>query len=152
MADLFAMSDKILSEGVADGPINRINFELSELGNDVAMVEAFSHSIVFATDDGLVVFDTSVHQGGKPVVNAIKGWRKDRFNSIVYTHGHLDHVGGSGAFLAYEKAKGNPAPSFIGHENVPARFNRYQLTDGYNSIINTRQFQSSGLSIGEGTT
>ena len=29
------------------GPLNRINFQLSELADDIAMVEAFSHSILF---------------------------------------------------------------------------------------------------------
>jgi cAMP phosphodiesterase len=60
MADLFALSDKILSEGVAHEPINRVNHQLSELDNDVAMVEAFSHSV----------------------------------QSLIYTHGHIDHVSG----------------------------------------------------------
>jgi alkyl sulfatase BDS1-like metallo-beta-lactamase superfamily hydrolase len=140
VADLFAISDKILSEGVANGPFNRINHKLSELDNDVAMVEAFSHSIVFNTDEGLVVFDTSSVQGGKPVVDAIRGWSPESFHSLVYTHGHVDHVGGSGAFVAAELDAGRKKPNVVCHENVPARFDRYDLTNGYNTVINTRQF------------
>jgi len=30
----------------------------------------------------------------------------------------------------------------IAHENLPARFDRYKLTRGYNSVINSRQFQA----------
>jgi len=149
MADLFALSDKILSEGVALEPVNRVNHQLSELDNDVAMVEAFSHSVVFNTDDGLVVFDTSGAQGGKPVVEAIRGWSSEAFNSLVYTHGHIDHVGGSGAFVAAEVDAGRDRPKVICHENVPARFERYDMTNGYNMVVNTRQFGSvAGLSIG----
>ena len=62
MADLLGLSRAVIDEGKgADqvGPINRINHQLSELRPDVAVVEAFSHSIVFRTDDGLVAFDTS---------------------------------------------------------------------------------------------
>lgn len=75
MADLFALSEKIIREGVAHEPVNRINHQLSELTDNIAMVEAFSHSILFKTDDGLVVFDTSGAGGGQPVVEAVRGWR-----------------------------------------------------------------------------
>ncbi|MFT4799773.1 MAG: alkyl sulfatase BDS1-like metallo-beta-lactamase superfamily hydrolase [Candidatus Azotimanducaceae bacterium] len=148
MADLFALSDKILSEGVAHEPVNRVNHQLSELDNNVAMVEAFSHSVVFNTDDGLVVFDTSSAKGGKPVVEAIRGWSGEAFNSLVYTHGHVDHVGGSGAFIAAEADAGRDRPKVICHENVPARFDRYNMTNGYNMVVNTRQFGPAGLSLG----
>jgi alkyl sulfatase BDS1-like metallo-beta-lactamase superfamily hydrolase len=144
MADLLGMSEKIIDEGYDQaqvGPINRINHQLSEIANDLAMVEAFSHSIVFRTDEGLVVFDTSGAQGGTRVVDAIRGWSKDPFKTLVYTHGHIDHVGGCGAFLADAEANGNPRPTVAGHENVAARFDRYNLTNGYNLVINSRQFR-----------
>ncbi|MCZ6711901.1 MAG: MBL fold metallo-hydrolase, partial [Gammaproteobacteria bacterium] len=79
MADLLKLSTDIIEQTNVDpdfipGPVNRINHELSELTRDIAMVEAFSHSIVFKTDDGLVVFDTSGDRGGVRVVDAIRGW------------------------------------------------------------------------------
>ena len=154
MADLLGMSEAII-EGRASaagiGPINRINHELSEIGDGVAMVEAFSHCILFATDDGLLAFDTSGPQGGGRVVEAVRGWRPDRFNTLVYTHGHVDHVGGAGAFVADAEGRAQPRPRIAGHENVPKRFDRYNLTDGYNRIINERQFgqfRRAGYSIG----
>ena len=68
MADLLKMSADLI-DGRVDmreaGPINRINHQLSELSSEVAVVEAFSHSIVFKTDDGLVTFDTSNEHGGQ---------------------------------------------------------------------------------------
>jgi alkyl sulfatase BDS1-like metallo-beta-lactamase superfamily hydrolase len=143
MADLLAMSEAII-EGRADasgvGPINRINHQLSEIGDGVAMVEAFSHSVLFNTDDGLVAFDTSNHQGGQRVVDEIRRWSPERFNTIVYTHGHVDHVGGCGAFIEDAEGHGHARPCVCGHENVARRFDRYNLTDGYNRIINERQF------------
>ena len=144
MADLLALSSRIIDTGEASGPVNRITHELSEIAHGVAMVEAFSHSVLFKTDDGLVVFDTSGAQGGKLVVDAIRTWSKDRFNTLVYTHGHIDHVGGCGAFLADAAAGNTPRPTVAGHENVPRRFDRYDLTNGYNLTINARQFR--GLS------
>jgi len=151
MADLLALSTKIIEEGIADEPINRINHELSELDDDIAIVEAFSHSVLFRTEDGLVVFDTSGIPSGNRVVKAIRGWSDDRFHSLVYTHGHIDHVGGCGAFLADVERRSDPAPEIIAHENVPERFDRYDLTNGYNLVINSRQFRGfikSGYGIG----
>ncbi len=143
MADLLGMSARILddSDDAPVGPVNRINHELSEIAPGIAMVEAFSHSVLFDTDDGLVVFDTSGAQGGTRVVDAIRGWSKARFNTLVYTHGHIDHVGGCGAFLADATNSGSPRPTIAGHENVPRRFDRYNLTNGYNLTINARQFR-----------
>jgi alkyl sulfatase BDS1-like metallo-beta-lactamase superfamily hydrolase len=143
MADLLALSRAVIDEGKgADqvGPINRINHELSELRPDVAVVEAFSHSIVFRTDDGLVAFDTSNPSGGSKVVSEIRRWSPDRFNTIVYTHGHVDHVGGCGAFLEDARTRGHGPVCVCGHENVAKRFDRYNMTNGYNQIINERQF------------
>ncbi|MDB2433478.1 MBL fold metallo-hydrolase [Luminiphilus sp.] len=140
MADLLAMSTNIIDGHAAPGelgPLNRINHQLSELGSELAVVEAFSHCIVFKTDDGLVTFDTSNEHGGKKCVGAIQSWTKDPFNTVVFTHGHIDHVGGCGAFCAaYEGRK----PTIVGHENVAARFARYRMTNGYNHVINERQF------------
>ncbi len=152
MADLLALSGEILETGRSEGPINRITHELSEISDDIAIVEAFSHSIVFRTDDGLVVFDTSGVPSGDRVVKAIRGWNDvDRFNCLVYTHGHIDHVGGCGAFLADVERRSDLRPEIIAHENVPARFDRYDLTNGYNLVINSRQFRGfvkKGYGIG----
>ncbi len=143
MADLIAMSTAVI-DGTASadeiGPMNRINFELSEIGEGIAMVEAFSHCILFTTDDGLVAFDTSSVQGAARVVSAIRSWSRERFHTLVYTHGHLDHVGGCGAFMEDAESASHPRPRIVGHRNVPRRFERYNFTAGYNTVINRRQF------------
>ncbi|MFT7686383.1 MAG: alkyl sulfatase BDS1-like metallo-beta-lactamase superfamily hydrolase [Candidatus Azotimanducaceae bacterium] len=142
MADLFALSDNILnSDTSSDKPFGRVNHELSELDNGLSFVEAFSNSVNFSTDEGLVIVDTSSVRGGQRVVDAIEHWRpEDRFNSLIYTHGHVDHVGGSGAFIASAAENKKPNIEIYGHENVSDRFSRYDLTNGYNQIINHRQF------------
>ena len=102
MSQLLELSAGIL-DGTTDpdgtGPVNRINFQLSSITDRVALVEAFSHCVLFETDDGLLGFDTSSVQGGERVVSAIRNWRQAPFHTLVYTHGHLDHVGGCGAFM-----------------------------------------------------
>ena len=67
MADLLAMSADIIGGRVGSnevGPLNRINLQLSELANDMAVVRAFLHYIKYKTDDGLVTFDTSNEHRG----------------------------------------------------------------------------------------
>lgn len=144
MADLLAISSDIIDKGADHGPVNRITHELSEIGDRLAVVEAFSHSIIFDTDEGLVVFDTSGTQSGDAVVEAIRGWRKTPFRHLIYTHGHIDHVGGSGFFLADARRNKHARPQVTAHAGVPERFARYRLTNGYNKLINARQFKGFG--------
>ena len=72
MANLLALSTEIINTGHSEGPINRITHELSEINDRIAVVEAFSHSVLFRTDDGLVAFDTSGVASGNRVVEAIR--------------------------------------------------------------------------------
>ena len=123
-----------------DGPTNRITNELSEVGDGIAVVESFSHVVAFRTDDGLVLFDASAQFTAEGVVQSLRGWADDPVHTLVYTHGHVDHVGGSGHLLADGRARGHADPRVVGHENIPARFDRYRRTNGWNLAINARQF------------
>ena len=135
MADLLALSNDVIDNGLTDRPFNRINNELSEVADGLAIVESFSHSVVADTGDGLVAFDASHVQTGQQIVEAIKGWTSSPVTHIVYTHGHADHVGGSVAFdAAYDDI------TVVGHRNVDVRFDRYAATNDWNVQINARQF------------
>ena len=156
MEDLLTLSSRILDQGVADQPVNRISQELSELREDLAIVESFSHVITFRTEEGLVAFDTSLRGTAAAVLRAIRGWSSAPFHSLVYTHGHLDHVGGAGAFVAEAEREGHAKPRVLGHENVKRRLERYRATSGYNLAINARQFGGlkgamANVRLGEGS-
>lgn len=140
MADLLALSTKIVDSGRADEPVNRTTGELSEIADGLALVESFSHVVAWNSGDGLVCFDTSHANTGQQVVSALRTWTTDPFNALVYTHGHADHVGGSVAFAANAQSLGHNAPRVIGHKNVQRRFDRYRATDPWNRLINARQF------------
>ncbi len=142
MADLIDLSSRIIDEGAeqAPGMLNRVTRELSEVADGVAVVEAFSHVVSFRTDDGLVLFDTSLQAHAPAIIKALRGWSKDPVHSIAFTHGHVDHIGGTQAFLDEAADSGNPRPRIIGHENVGPRIDRYIRTGGYNGHINARQF------------
>ena len=133
VADLLEISTRIIDSGVVDQPINRVTNQLSELSDDLAIVESFSHCVVFDSGDGLVCFDSSGVHTGQAVFDSLKQWRPDRVGHLVYTHGHADHVGGS-TFFAEDR------PLVVGHENVARRLDRYDYTNNWNLIINSRQF------------
>lgn len=140
MADLIALSTKVVDSGRADEPVNRTTGELSEIADGLAMVESFSHVVTWNSGDGIVCFDTSHVNTGQQVVDSIRKWSNDPFSALVYTHGHADHVGGSVAFGANAAALGHKAPRVIGHKNVQRRFDRYRYTNDWNVAINARQF------------
>ncbi len=140
MADLIGLSNRIVDSGIANEPVNRTTGELSEIADGLAMVESFSHVVTWNSGDGLVCFDTSHKNTGQQVVESIRGWTDARFNALVYTHGHSDHVGGSVDFGADAAQRGHPAPRVVAHKNVQRRFDRYRYTDQWNRIINARQF------------
>jgi alkyl sulfatase BDS1-like metallo-beta-lactamase superfamily hydrolase len=150
MADLLALSERIIDSGVVDQPVNRVTNELSELADDLAIVESFSHCVAFRSQDGVVAFDASGVHTGAAVVDALRGWTTEPVSHLVYTHGHADHVGGSTHFAAAAERDGRDRPVVIGHENVPKRLERYEYTNDWNVLINARQFGGvrSEMSLG----
>ena len=152
MADLLALSARLIDDGDDGTPSNRVTTELSEVTDDIAVIEAFSHVVAVRTSDGLLVADTSAQAFGAAVVKSLRAWTPDPVHTLLYTHGHIDHVGGAGAFIEDAAGRGDPAPRVVGHEQVLARFDRYDLTNGYNGVINQRQFGNRGrLGMGEPT-
>jgi len=147
------LSDKVLDTGVVDQALNRVTNELSELADGLAVVESFSHCAVWNSGDGLVCFDTSGAGSGRAVVSAIRGWSTEPFSHLVYTHGHVDHIGGSFAFAEDADTRGHAPANVVGHENVNVRIDRYTATNDWNIRINQRQFggirSEMGLNIGE---
>jgi alkyl sulfatase BDS1-like metallo-beta-lactamase superfamily hydrolase len=146
MADLLELSARFIDGGIYEGPgsVNRVTTELSEVTDAIAVIEAFSHVVAFRTARGLVLFDTSLEAFAPGILKSLRGWSDDAVHSVVYTHGHVDHVGGTAALLEEARERGRRAPRVVGHENLPDRFTRYQQTNGYNAVINARQFGGAG--------
>ncbi|NNC81267.1 MAG: MBL fold metallo-hydrolase [Acidimicrobiales bacterium] len=146
------VSDRILATGEIIESFNRVTNKVSELDEGISIVESFSHVISFDTGDELVCFDSSGAMTGTAVVEALRSWSEKPVHSMVYTHGHVDHTGGSGAFAADADSRGHEAPQVVAHEGVRHRLDRYELTNGWNNAINRRQFggvaPSENLGIG----
>jgi alkyl sulfatase BDS1-like metallo-beta-lactamase superfamily hydrolase len=118
---------------------------IGEVVPGVAFVPGFGN--VVAVDQGgeLLLVDTGNHFTAERLHENVRSWTQSPLTRVVYTHGHIDHVFGHEPFEAEAAEAGRPAPHVIAHRNVPARFERYVLTAGYNGVINARQFRIPGL-------
>jgi alkyl sulfatase BDS1-like metallo-beta-lactamase superfamily hydrolase len=114
---------------------------LDEVAPGIAFIPAFGNVSAFATDGALVLVDTGNVVLAQANHDQVRGWSDLPLDTVVYTHGHIDHVFGLAPWEAEADAAGRRRPHVIAHELVPARFDRYKLTAGYNGIINARQFK-----------
>ncbi|HET7722076.1 MAG TPA: alkyl sulfatase dimerization domain-containing protein, partial [Acidimicrobiales bacterium] len=114
---------------------------LAEVADRTAFTAAFGNICAFATDDGLLLVDTGNQVQAQMNHERVRGWNAERLHTAVYTHGHIDHVFGIATYEEEAAANGWAPPHVVAHELLPARFERYVMTAGYNGVINQRQFQ-----------
>ena len=114
--------------------------DFAEMQPGVAFVAAFSNVATVATDEGLVIVDTSSPFMCTRVHQIVREWRTDPAHTIVFTHGHIDHVFGVEHYEQDAADQGRPAPRVVAHESIGDRFRRYVETAGWNTNINARQF------------
>ena len=149
MSTLLELSARYIDEDLYEGPtsVNRVTTCLDPVAEGIGFIEAFSNVVVFDVGDGLVLFDTSLEMFGPAIGASLRGWSKAPVRALCYTHGHVDHVGGADHFVREARDRKDPPPKVIGHRGVLGRFDRYQLTNGYNSVINRRQFATLGPAL-----
>jgi alkyl sulfatase BDS1-like metallo-beta-lactamase superfamily hydrolase len=92
------------------------------------------------TAEGLVLIDTANRATAEKVLALIRTWDASRIHTVIYTHGHIDHTGGIIAIDREAEANGRARPRIIAHRDVARRMNRYELTQGLNSIVQGQQF------------
>ena len=114
--------------------------DLVEVAPGVGFLATWANVTALKTDEGLVLIDTGSAQVASHVGTQLRRYSDARVDTVVYTHGHLDHVTGIGALEADAAARGFEAPRVVGHVGIAARFDRYRATAGYNEVINRRQF------------
>jgi alkyl sulfatase BDS1-like metallo-beta-lactamase superfamily hydrolase len=112
----------------------------AEVTDGIAFVHGFSNVNGIATDDGLVLVDTGMYLLADVMHDAVREWSPLPLHTVVFTHGHVDHVFGVDRYEADNAAAGAAPVRVVAHEAVPDRFDRYRATAGYNGIINQRQF------------
>lgn len=80
----------------------------------------FVNSVLFETDEGLVLVDTGVASAGPALYSAVRSVSDKPVHTIIYTHGHVDHAYGTWSFI-----EEGETPRIIAHKNLPERFDRY---------------------------
>jgi alkyl sulfatase BDS1-like metallo-beta-lactamase superfamily hydrolase len=101
-------------------------------------VSSFANVTAFATDAGLVLVDTGSFMLAAPTRAILRKLITEPAHTAVWTHGHVDHCFG----VELYEAEAGQHVHVIAHEGVPRRFERYKLTQGWNTAINARQFQA----------
>lgn len=114
--------------------------KLAEVAEGIAFVPSFGNVTAFRTEQGLVLVDSGGQMSSRNIFDQIRSWSDAPVHTVIYTHGHIDHVFGVGAFDEEADQKRWPRPRVVAHAGVPRRFERYVLTAGYNTVINRRQF------------
>jgi glyoxylase-like metal-dependent hydrolase (beta-lactamase superfamily II) len=145
--DILALADRLWRGEAHIGEFHPVGYRggLAEICDGVAFLPAFANVTAISTADGLVLVDTGSAFAARAIHEELRRWTRQRLHTAIYSHGHIDHVFGVPVWAAESAEEGWPAPVVVAHEKVPARFDRYRLTAGYNEIINQRQFGIAGL-------
>ncbi|MBN1095070.1 MBL fold metallo-hydrolase [Blastococcus sp. TML/C7B] len=112
-----------------------------DVADGVGFHPGFGNVITFKAGGEVLLFDSGNPMGAAALHTAIRTWSPDPVSTVVFSHGHIDHVFGVGPF----DAEPGPRPTVVAQELIGARFDRYVLTNGYNAVINQRQFQAPNL-------
>lgn len=139
--DLLELSERIISGAMSideHHPLQMAsNARLQPITDDIAFIESFANVVATRTGDGLVIVDAGSPLHAQAIVQTTRDWTDERLDTAVFTHGHVDHIYAVKLF----EAEGNGPARVLAHEALPQRFRRYEATNGYNGIINQRQFQ-----------
>jgi alkyl sulfatase BDS1-like metallo-beta-lactamase superfamily hydrolase len=100
----------------------------------------FGNVTAIRTEAGLVLVDTGSRETASQTLAALRQWDDGPVHTIIYTHGHIDHTWGARLLDQEADARGVPRPHIIAHRRVLHRFQRYDLTGAFNSLVMGRQF------------
>jgi len=114
--------------------------EFEEVAAGIVFFRWMANIVSVKTDEGLVLIDTGAFFNQTETVAMVRRFARDRINTAIYTHGHVDHACGMPAFLAEAQRNRIARPRVVGHRGTANRFERYKRTGGYNAAINARQF------------
>jgi alkyl sulfatase BDS1-like metallo-beta-lactamase superfamily hydrolase len=112
-------------------------FVVEEVAAGTHFVASFANVTAFTTEEGLVLVDTGSFLLANMTRQILRRATTVPAHTAVWTHGHVDHCFG---VEHYEQEHG--PVRVIAHEAVLRRFDRYKRTQGYNTQINRRQFQT----------
>ncbi|MFN0147708.1 MAG: alkyl sulfatase dimerization domain-containing protein [Dehalococcoidia bacterium] len=125
----------------ATHPVQPYSTEAEEIAPGVLWYKGVASSNTIDTGDGLVMLDTGTMQDTARLFAQVRTWRPEApLRAAVYSHHHVDHIFGTAPFEAEADEKRWGRPLVYAHALIPAAFDRYKKTLGWNTAINKRQF------------
>jgi glyoxylase-like metal-dependent hydrolase (beta-lactamase superfamily II) len=83
-----------------------------EVSPGLLLHAAVVNTYALQTEAGLLLVDPGFTHNSQSVYTAVRAWSMAALHTVVYTHGHLDHAFGLGAFL-----DAGELPHIIAQEN-----------------------------------
>ena len=147
-SDVLTVADRLWNGELSTStfhPVDHIG-GFVEITDGVGFCPSFANVSSFATDDGLVLVDTGSAPLAQVVHDDIRTWspRPPQHRRLL-ARAHRPRLRRAGLGGRRRRREGWAAPEVIAHHALPARFDRYIFTAGYNTIINRRQFGFTDL-------
>ena len=105
--------------------------EIHKLSDSIRTVQCnlfqeshYAYTSWVLTDAGVVIIDAGPDTAAPRVKEEIARETDQPIKYIIYSHGHIDHIGGAPVYVDHH-------PEVIGHENIIPRLERYKLTADY---------------------
>lgn len=161
MTHIFEQSEALWKgeiDPAAISPFETSN-EIVGLTDNTWFFKGFSNMIVRDTKDGLIIVDPG---DCSPVIktdgslagvenlkfNALRSLTSSRFNTCIYTHGHLNHICGTNRYIEESRSKRRPIPQVIAHEAILSRLDRYrEMPPPMECMFETGQGRPPGFTI-----
>ncbi len=112
------------------------SLEAQPVAEGVFFVQGMSNAGWVITDEGVVVIDTTLRVSGPALLEEIRRTTDKPIRYIIYSHGHIDHVGGCQALAGEDTV-------VVAHTLVVDRLRKYEAMAPYNARINALQFHIS---------
>ncbi len=100
-----------------------------------------ANSVTFVCGDRLMQVDCNLDFKAKEVIKEMRQRTNLSIDSIVLTHGHVDHCLGAYHYIQDNLKRGFPRPRVIGHRNLKDRINKNKLLEGHRLATDKKQFQ-----------
>ena len=104
--------------------VHKLNDSIRTVQCNLFQESHYAYTSWVLTGDGVVIIDAGPDTAAPRVKEEIARETDQPVKYIIYSHGHIDHVGGAPVYADHH-------PEVIGHENLVPRLDRYKLMADY---------------------
>lgn len=122
-------------------------YALEQVCPGVHFFKGFANTVIVETGEGLVMVDPAGVVDVSYKYPAIRNALSAPVHTVIFTHGHVDHVFGVADYAKENSENNLSPPRVIAHRRLPLRLERYIRTAGWNSEINSRQFRCGSRKV-----